>query len=48
MVKFRVHFEVCEYKDFIDLEWETVEEVRNMAKEEIEKRGATGLYSERI
>jgi len=38
-VKFKIHFEINEYEDFVLLEGETVEEIKEKAKTFAEKRG---------
>ena len=38
-MKFRIHFEIGEHQDHFDIEGETIEEVREIAKGETDKRG---------
>jgi len=51
-MKFRIHFEIGEYQDFIDIEGETIEDVKEIAKTETERRGLdeqkNNLWSEKL
>lgn len=52
MLKFRIHFEVGEYQDSIDIEGKTIEEIKKIAKSETDKRGLdevkNNLWSEKL
>lgn len=54
-MKFRIHYgwlneatNCYEREDSIVIEGDTIEEVREIAADEIRKRGATGIYSEEL
>jgi hypothetical protein len=47
-VKFRIHFEVKGEPDSIVLEAPSIEEIRDLANEELEKRGAVAAWSEKL
>ena len=51
-MKFRIHFEIGEYQDFIDIEGETFEEIKETAKTETDRRGLhelkNNLWSEEL
>jgi hypothetical protein len=51
-MKFRIHFEIGEYQDYIDIEGETIEEIKEIAKSETDKRGLdevkNNLWSEQL
>ena len=54
-MKFRIHYGYLDeptncYKneDSIVIEGDTIEEIRVIAADEIRKRGATGIYSEKL
>lgn len=54
-MKFRIHYgwlnkntNCCENEDSIVIEGDTIEEIRNIAADEVRKRGATGIYSEEL
>lgn len=51
-MKYRIHFTIWEHEDSFDIEWETIEEVRECAFMEEAKRGLTmesnNLWSEKI
>jgi len=52
IMKFRIHFEIGEYQDFIDIEGETFEEIKETAKTETDRRGLdelkNNLWSEEL
>jgi len=50
MLKFRIHYTIknSNSADFIDIEWETIEEIKKITKKELADRGAEGQRSERI
>ena len=51
-MKFRIHFSVWEHEDYFEIEWNTIEEIREKAFAEEEKRWLTveknNLWSEKI
>ncbi len=51
-MKFRIHFEIGEHQDSFDIEADTIEEVREIAKVESDKRGLdcskNNLWSEQL
>ena len=38
-MKYRIHFEISGHQDSIDVEGETIEEIKEIAKRETDKRG---------
>jgi len=51
-MEFRIHYEIDNYEDSIDIEGDTLEEIRAIAKAEKEKRGLdlekNNMWSERL
>ena len=47
-MKFLIHFTVKAIEDSIFLEGETIDEIRDKATAELNRRGATNMWSEEI
>lgn len=47
-MKFNVHYSIGDYEDSMIIEADTIEEVREKTKEQIELRNATYEWSEKL
>lgn len=51
-LKFRIHYEIEDWKDHIDIGGETIEDIKEIANKELEKRGLdvvkNNVWSEEI
>lgn len=47
-MKFRIHLEYGEHTDYIDIEEDTIEEVREQAQEVVGQRNPSHWWSEEI
>ena len=47
-MKFIIHLTIWDYEDSLVIEWENIEEIREKAKYEYDRRWASDAWSEQI